>query len=355
MLKVFPDRKENILDYKPVSAAIATALQDEKAPTCDVKQDYWQLRHSHLINLEVMPSSQLSMGLKSLLRQSLDQRLSSSPIYTGPLTLERLQVSIPDLPLRLRGLRIVQLSDLHFDGIRLNEAMLAQAIATTNAQSPDLICLTGDFVNSQPELIHRLTPQLQKLRSTYGTYAVLGNHDLLAKRSRQVITQALEQSCITVLWNDITYPWGEGFALVGLPDFWARDFAPAPVLAQLSPDLPRLVLSHNPDSAEVLKDWRVDLQLSGHSHGGQINLPLLGVMPKYFSAIYLNMPTQLQPHAGLLGRFSRVMSHWEWARGFHQLQNNLGGQNQLYVNRGLGSYWPGRSFCPPEITVIQLI
>ncbi len=297
----------------------------------------------------------MSMGLMSLLSRSLAQNLKSRPIHTGPLTLERLQISIPDLPLRLRGLRLVQLSDLHFDGIRLSEAMLAQAIATTNAQSPDLICITGDFVTSQPELIHRLAPQLQQLRSTYGTYAVLGNHDLLAKRSRSVITQALENSGITVLWNGIAYPWGEGFALVGLPDFWARDFDPATVLAPLPANLPRLVLSHNPDSAEVLKAWRVDLQLSGHSHGGQLNLPWLGVMPKYFSALYLHMPPQLQRHAGLLQSFTRVMNHWEWARGFHQHPNHLGGQNQLYVNRGLGSYWPGRSFCPPEITVMQLM
>lgn len=299
------------------------------------------------------------MGLKSLpsqfLVRLLAQSLGPSPIHIGPLTLERLQITIPDLPIRLRGLRLVQLSDLHFDGIRLSEAMLAQAIATTNAQSPDLICITGDFVTSQPELIHRLTPQLQQLRSTYGTYAVLGNHDLLAKRSQRVITQALENIGIPVLWNDILYPCGEGFALVGLPDFWSRDFAPAPVLDQLPTQLPRLVLSHNPDSAESLKDWRVDLQLSGHTHGGQINLPLLGVIPKYFSALYLQMPPQLQRRAGLLRSFTRVMDHWEWARGFHQLPNRLGGQNQLYVNRGLGSYWPGRSFCPPEITVITLV
>ena len=294
------------------------------------------------------------MGLMSLLGRSLAHCLKSSPIHTGPLTLERLQVTIPDLPLRLRGLRLVQLSDLHFDGIRLSEAMLAQAIATTNAQSPDLICITGDFVTSQPELIHRLTPQLQRLHSTYGTYAVLSNHDLLAKRSRSVITQALEQSGITVLWNDIAYPWGDDFALVGLPDFWSKDFAPATVLDKLPRQLPRLVLSHNPDSAEVLRAWRVDLQLSGHTHGGQLNLPLLGVMP-HFSDLYLHMPPQLQRRAGLLHSFTRVMNHWEWARGFHQVPNHLGSQNQLYVNRGLGSYWPGRSFCPPEITVLTLV
>ena len=287
-------------------------------------------------------------SVRSLLYQS-------QPLHVGPLTLERRQVSIADLPLRLRGLRLVQLSDFHFDGVQLTEAMLAEAIAQTNAQAPDLICLTGDFVTHQPELITRLAPQLSQLRSTYGTYAVLGNHDLLARRSRTVITQALEQADISVLWNDLAYPWGDDFALVGLADFWSRDFAPAALLDKLPPNLPRLVLSHNPDSAEVLKNWRIDLQLSGHSHGGQINLPLLGVIPKYLSALYLQMPPQLQRRARLMRSFTRVMNHWEWARGFHQFSNHLGSQNQLYVNRGLGTYWPGRSFCSPEITVITLV
>jgi len=295
------------------------------------------------------------MGLISLLRRSLASSLRSRPIHTGPLSLEKQQVRIPDLPLRLRGLRMVQLSDFHFDGIRLSKAMLSEAIAMTNAQSPDLICLTGDFVTRSPELIHRLAPRLQQLRSTYGTYAVLGNHDLLMGRSRSVITQALEQSGIAVLWNDVAYPCGDDFALVGLPDLGARDFAPALVLDPLPDSQPRLVLSHNPDSAEALKDWRVDLQLSGHSHGGQINLPVLGVVPKYVSELYLHLPPQLQRHAGLLRSYTRIMDHWEWAQGFHQLPNRLGGQNQLYVNRGLGSYWPGRSFCSPEITVITLV
>jgi uncharacterized protein len=174
-------------------------------------------------------------------------------------------------------------------------------------------------------------------------------------RSRRVITQALEAAGVSVLWNEVRYPWGEGLALVGLPDFGSRDFRPGVVLDQLPGELPRLVLSHNPDSAEVLKAWRVDLQLSGHSHGGQINLPLLGVMPKYFSELYGQLPWRIKRRTRLLRGIARVMNHWEWARGFHLLGNHLGGQNQLYVNRGLGSYWPGRSFCSPEITVITLV
>lgn len=278
-----------------------------------------------------------------------------TPLLTGPLTLERRQVTIPDLPLRLRGLRVVQLSDFHFDGIQLSEALLGQAIALANSQAPDLICLTGDFVTREPELIHRLTPYLKRLHSTYGTYASLGNHDLLLGRSRRVITQALETAGISVLWNDTSYPCGPGLALVGLPDFWARDFQPAPLFNALDPGLPRLVLSHNPDSAAPLQEWRVDLQLSGHSHGGQINLPLVGVVPQYFSQVYLSLPRPWRRRLRPFGAIVRVLDHWEWAKGFHRIANHQGGSNQLYVNRGLGTYWPGRTFCPPEVTVLTLI
>ena len=295
------------------------------------------------------------LQLSRFFLQPLAQSFQAAPLHTGPITLERLQVTIPGLPLRLRGLRLVQLSDLHFDGVHLSQAKLAWAIAAVNAQAPDLICITGDFVNHRPEQIRQLAPRLAQLHSTYGTYAVLGNHDLLTRRSRSVITAALEAQQITVLWNQVAYPCGEGLALVGLPDFWASDFAPAALLDALPAHLPRIVLSHNPDSAEILEPWRVDLQLSGHSHGGQINLPILGVIPKYFSDLYLHLPEPLQRRASLLRSFTRVLNHWKWARGFHQLPNNIGGQNQLYVNRGLGSYWPGRSFCSPEITVMTLV
>jgi uncharacterized protein len=281
--------------------------------------------------------------------------LSILPILTGPLTLERHQITIADLPLRLRGLRIVQLSDFHFDGVQLTEALLEQAIALVNAQAPDLICLTGDFVTQLPEPIERLTPHLGQLRSTYGTYAVLGNHDLIYRRSRQVISAALARAGVSVLWNDIAYPWGEGLALVGLPDFWAQDFKSGRLLDDLEPGLPRLVLSHNPDSAASLRRWRVDLQLSGHSHGGQINLPLLGPMPRYFSKLYRSLPRRLQRRSQSLRSVSQIMQHWEWARGFHRIGNNCGGVNQLYVNRGLGTYWPGRMFCNPEVTLVTLV
>jgi uncharacterized protein len=109
----------------------------------------------------------------------------------------------------------------------------------------------------------------------------LGNHDLEIPHSRSQITEALTKIDIRVLWNQIVYPLGAGSALVGLPDFWSGEFNPKLVMDNLDDRTPRIVLSHNPDSAHILQKWRVDLQLSGHTHGGQIVIPQYGSVPTW--------------------------------------------------------------------------
>lgn len=272
------------------------------------------------------------------------------PLLTGSLTIERLQVTIAGLPAHLRGLRLVQMSDFHYDGIRLSERLLQDAIAATNAEEPDLIVLTGDFVTDDPQPIHGLARHLKALQSQYGVYAVLGNHDIRYPRSRAEITTALTNSGIDVLWNQVTYPVGPALPLVGLADFWSSEFRPATVLSHVDPTVPRLVLSHNPDTAELLQSWRVDLQLSGHTHGGQVVLPGIGTVPAYLTRLYSQMPKSIRHRIPLLRTCYRTARHWEWAQGFHQV-----GNNQLYVNRGLGTYLPGRFRCTPEVSVITLV
>ncbi|WP_448596538.1 metallophosphoesterase [Thermoleptolyngbya sp.] len=271
------------------------------------------------------------------------------PLLTGPLTLESVTVRIADLPPHCDGLRIAQLSDFHYDGLGLSDELLEEAIALVNRLQPDLVALTGDFVTYDPSPIDPLSQRLKSLQSRFGSFAVLGNHDSYRPGAADYITRALTAAGVEVLWNQIAYPLGEALPLVGLADFWSKAFSPQ-VLESLSPDTPRLVLSHNPDSAAELVDYRVDLQLSGHTHGGQIVIP--GVRSPH--QLYFDLCAQLPCTIRRWLPFSssacaRVVRHWDWAQGLHQV-----GRNQLYVNRGLGTYFPGRFLCPPEVTLLTL-
>ncbi|MGB7085643.1 MAG: metallophosphoesterase [Phormidesmis sp.] len=271
-------------------------------------------------------------------------------LLSGKLSVEEHAIPIHNLPERLVGSVIVQLSDFHFDGLRLSDALLAQVIDRIQTIRPDLIALTGDFVTDDPTPIHELTRRIKGLPSRYGMVAVLGNHDIQHIDARSTVTQALERADIQVLWNEIATPMGPDFPVVGFADYWSKEFDPN-VLDRLDLSLPRLVLSHNPDTAENLAGRRVDLQLSGHTHGGQINIPGLGSGPLVWKRLRQRVPRPIRNSIPFLSdRCFHVVRHWEWGQGLHRVNNNW-----LYVNRGLGTYFPGRFFCPPEITVLTLV
>ena len=271
-------------------------------------------------------------------------------LLSGPLTVERLKIPIRDLPKRLNGTVVVQLSDLHFDGKRLSDQLLAETIHRIEAIEPDLVALTGDFVTDDPEPIYELAKRIKGLPSRYGAIAVLGNHDIQVKGAQQVVTAALEHVDIPVLWNAIATPFGDGFPVVGFADYWSNEFDPT-VLGQLEPTVTRLVISHNPDTAELLSAWRVDLQLSGHTHGGQVYIPGLGTGPEVWQSIRRRVPKFIRNRVPYLSdRCFRTVRHWEWCRGLHAV-----GDNQLYINRGLGTYFPGRFLCSPALTVLTLV
>lgn len=270
-------------------------------------------------------------------------------LISESLKVEKIAIAINNLPDHLSGIKIAQLSDLHYDGVRLSPATLHQAIALCNEANPDLVVITGDFVTDNPQPITELASHLKQLQSKFGVFGCLGNHDLIPDKTGKQIIAGLSHAGIKILWNEVAYPLGSGLALIGLPDFWSPQFKPAPVLESIPADLPRIVLSHNPDSAQILKQWRVDLQLSGHTHGGQIVIPNYGPIVSLLPKIRKHVPKSLRNHIPYIKDCARVTKNWSWSEGWHQV-----GKNQLYINRGLGSYLPGRINCPPEVTVITL-
>lgn len=272
-------------------------------------------------------------------------------LFTGSLNVETLYITIPNLPDALRGCRMTQLSDFHYDGLRLSEELLEQAIAASNAARPDLVALTGDFITHDPSPAYTLARRLRHLQSRSGVFAVLGNHDTLRRGAKETVIRALEEVGIPVLVNQVVYPLGQELAIVGLADLWSKEFNAATVMEAIAPEVPRIVLSHNPDTAERLARWRVDLQLSGHTHGGQIVIPGLGPLPQLYFKARRYIPEKIRAWLPLMGNeCSDLLKHWEWSQGLHRV-----GRNQLYVNRGLGTYAPGRLFCPPEVTVFTLM
>lgn len=286
------------------------------------------------------------------------------PWRTGALSVEHLTIPIAGLSPALQGQVIVQLSDFHEDGLRLSARLLEQTIAQVNQIQPDLIVLTGDYVTDDPSPIHHLAQELRQLQSRAGIYAILGNHDLCRPNSHEQIVKALTSAKIHVLWDQIVFPLGKDLAFVGLRDYWSPRFRPAPIMNQLQADMPRIVLVHNPDSAYSLRKWRVDLQISGHTHGGQIILPGVGPVVAQIKWLRQRLPKSWRRLLNRCG--DRTVQYWEWAQGLHVVrqiadsgdtrnQSMSGGENLLYVNRGLGTYWPGRLFCPPEITVFTLV
>lgn len=156
-------------------------------------------------------------------------------IRSEPLNIERLTITIANLPPSLHNTKIVQLSDFHYAQGQLSESLLNQVIAASNLEKPDLIVLTGDYVTDDPSPIYQLVIKLKKLTSYAGIYAILGNHDIYYSHSQTIVTKALTQGGIKVLWNKIAYPFGEKFPLVGLADFWSQEFSPHGIMNQLDP------------------------------------------------------------------------------------------------------------------------
>jgi predicted MPP superfamily phosphohydrolase len=191
------------------------------------------------------------------------------------LSVERVLAPVSRLNSALEGLRIAVLSDFHLYPYT-PLSFLKRAVEETNRLRPDLTVLLGDFVDQTLEAIEELAPLLGTLNARLGVFGVLGNHD--HRKGAPCVEERLTREGIQILSNrGVSIGTGAArFHLAGVDSISGR-FDLLAALEGASERMPTVLLAHEPDVADaVLKDGRAALQLSGHSHGGQIRVPGLG-------------------------------------------------------------------------------
>ena len=250
------------------------------------------------------------------------------------LRVNRIDMPVRGLPESLSGLKIAQLSDFHH-GPHIPPGYLEEAIARTAAEKPDLIALTGDFIDRGPDHVRAAAKLFRHLKAPLGVFGVLGNHDFSVHTARgarrhpelhRTVADSLGAEGVEMLRNrSVRVGKGGGELLVaGVDDLWSGESDLDAAFDSASRETPRVLLAHNPQSVDQLGAHRADLILSGHTHGGQINWP--GVGPLF------------------LGKSAR-----RWAAGLYQLEDT-----RLYVNTGVGFGWRLRFGVRPELALFTL-
>jgi uncharacterized protein len=237
----------------------------------------------------------------------------------------RMDLELPKLEREFNGYRLVQISDLHAgDGI--DRSHLEKVVEAVNAEHPDLVVITGDHITRIPKQHLELLDTLTKLRPRDRTISILGNHDVF--NDTEQVRIAIKKAGITLLENTIYTLNRNGATLhiAGVGDVFANEDKLDKVLAQLPPTGAAIMLAHEPDFADkAAATGRFGLQLSGHSHGGQVRIP--------FFAGYVPSLAEKYP----IGRY--------------QVGNMI-----QYTNRGIGLVKLYARFnCRPEISVFDLV
>ncbi len=281
----------------------------------------WQVRVSRRTFLRrIVP--------RALLAQGVALALTSYPALVEPVWLDvtRLRLRLPGLPPALDGLRLVQFSDVHISPY-VGTSYLRGVVHQIMAQQGDVILFTGDMItrgiHTDPAVMRLFAP----LQARLGVWGVLGNHDHWA--DADAVQGLIEENTpIRVLRNEHVPLAVDGATmwLVGVDDAWVGADNPDRAFADVPEDAFRLLLMHEPDAADWLPLTPNTLQLSGHSHGGQVRLPLIG-----------------PPLLPYLGR--------KYNTGLYRVR-----EGWVYTNRGIGVISPAVRFnCRPELTVITLV
>jgi uncharacterized protein len=269
-----------------------------------------------------------SSGRHATIRRTLDrlEAILSRTVYRPfmrfqPVVIDQVSLVVPSLPPDLGDFHAVQISDIHHSQI-VPLRVVDEAVHIANGLSPQAVFLTGDFVSNDASYAAACARTLGQLRAPLGVYAILGNHDYWTDPVE--ITHRLSDNGIVVLIN-AAHRLSSSLWLVGLDDAWSGQPDIDKALEEVPAGAATIVLAHEPDVADRLQGRGLAVQLSGHSHGGQVRLPFTDRPVLPFLA-------------------------WKYYTRLHHV-----GDLPVYTSAGLGTMQPPFIFnCRPQITSLLL-
>ena len=265
--------------------------------------------------------------IKTILFGGAGMLIASYPflIERNLILVNHYHIPVSNLPISFQDFTIVHLTDLHY-GFLVPESVIQWVVNKANTLQKDIIVCTGDYVheNNSTQQIDQVWPILSQLSAPLGVYSVLGNHDHWADTERSLYWlqrsgQNLRHKAIPLERN------GNRIWLGGTGDLLEDDLLVDPIFKAAPPPDCKILLAHNPDTADTEFKTHIDLFLCGHTHGGQVRIPFYGapILP---------------------------VNNKDYSSGYIQTDKTA-----LFISRGIGwAHLPIRFNCPPEIAVLHL-
>jgi hypothetical protein len=259
-------------------------------------------------------------------------------------TVQRVDLPVANLPPALDGLRIVQLSDIHI-GDFMPASEVRRAVTMANELGADLAVLTGDYVTGSQDPLRDCVAELGRLRAPLGVWGCNGNHEIYAAVEDRVETLFHRQGMRLLRQDSVRLQWrGANFNLIGVDHqsdfarFGGRQIMLVDSEHLVRRDMPNILLSHNPNAFPRAAELGIEAVLSGHTHGGQIQIEIVD---------------QSWSPARIITSF--VAGHYQLPLPSAGRAERQGKSSSLYVNRGLGTIGiPARVGAKPEITLHTL-